>query len=227
MEVHLYVREKELMDGVDIAKKGYINVLRTLASAIGLAIENIRLYETVKAQSTTDGLTQVRNRRYLSMRLADEITRARRYSRDMSLLIVDLDNLKPINDKLGHRQGDLVLQELATIFVRSTRATDIVCRYGGDEFVIILPETSLMNAFHTAELLLKKVIARRVRNVTNPRKPLKISVSIGVGSISSEIATEDALLRVADQSLYEAKNSGKSRVHALQLPGAGRPRSKR
>jgi len=182
------------------------------------AIHRAQLIETTKADNArlevlahTDPLTQVLNRRALTVRLASELERARRYDSVITLLMVDLDHFKLINDTYGHLVGDEVLKEVATMLHNEVRSVDIVARYGGEEFVVVLPETSLVGATTFAE---------RVREMveTNPfaasqGEPVKITASIGVSSYpSTTIHSVDDLFARADEALYRAKADGRNRV---------------
>lgn len=182
--------------------------LTTLANQIAIAIENARIYNQMEEQAIKDGLTQLYNHSYFQHALSEEIDRAERYQQDLSLLLLDIDNFKEINDTYGHPVGDKVLEELSTILKRITRKIDIAARYGGEEFAIILPETDIEGA-----KLLGNRINDQVREMVIEEEglELKITVSIGAAAYNKEITQKD-LINNADQALYRAKTEGKDKV---------------
>jgi diguanylate cyclase (GGDEF)-like protein len=163
-----------------------------------------RLSDSLAAQATRDHLTGCLNRRAFDARLAEEVERSGRSGRPLSVLIVDVDNFKDVNDTLGHLGGDLVLEQVSAILIDGCRATDVVGRVGGDEFVIILPDTHLETAAALAERL-----RLQVRNLSTP---VPVSLSIGGAEQTDAAETGDELLRVADAALYRAKKTGRDRV---------------
>lgn len=205
LHLKLNRKERELMESNPTAKKGYYEVLRTLANSIGLAIENLRLTEALTAQSIRDGLTNIFNRRHFNNMLADEFKRAKRYRRKLSLLFLDLNDFKQINDKHGHQQGDIILREVAQLVNANSRKIDIVCRYGGDEFAIIMPETGLDGARAKADKLQSAVETTRFTNLADPALPFRVTISAGVSTIASETNTSDELISVADNNLFAHK----------------------
>ncbi len=213
LEVDFHQKEIEVLEGNVRALKGYQDLLETLSSVLGLLIENLHLYETVRMQSIVDQLTGVYNRRFLDTKLVDEIGRARRYGRALSLMMIDLDFFKQINDTLGHKQGDHVLSESAQLFRSHTREVDTVCRYGGDEFAILMPETPYEGALIKAENLRREASEREFRNLLDPARPVRLTLSIGITGYTKEIKNPDDILRLADGALYEAKRSGRNRIH--------------
>ncbi len=159
----------------------------------------------------TDPLTQVLNRRALTVRLASELERARRYDSVLTLLMVDLDHFKKVNDTYGHLVGDEVLREVATLLQNEVRSVDVVARYGGEEFVAVLPETSLAGAMIFAERIREHVAATPF--ASSLVEPLRLTASIGVSSYpSATISTVDDLFARADEALYRAKADGRNRV---------------
>ncbi|MBI2932779.1 MAG: diguanylate cyclase [Planctomycetes bacterium] len=221
LEVEFHPKEIEVLEGNERALKGYHDLLETLSSVLGLLVENLHLYETVRLQSIVDALTGSYNRRFFDQRLADEIQRAARYGRDLSLMLIDLDRFKEINDTMSHKQGDFVLVETAKLFRNHTREVDFVCRIGGDEFAIIMPETSYESALQKGEQLRLEVAERAFEGVLEPGRPVKLSLSIGVTAFTGDVRTSDDMLRVADESLYAAKRAGRDTVCGA-LPRAGR-----
>jgi diguanylate cyclase (GGDEF)-like protein/PAS domain S-box-containing protein len=210
--------ERELMESNPAAKKGYYDVLRTLINSVGLAIENIRLTEILKIQSIRDGLTDVFNRRYFENTLSEEFGRAVRYHRLLSLLLIDLDNFKTINDTYGHRQGDRILQEVAHLLQQNSRKIDSVCRYGGDEFSIILPETTLEGAYLKANNISEQIKNYHFTNLAHHKKPFKLKVSIGVSILSDDIKTADDMVIAADKLLFKAKDKKNYALRRTGLP---------
>jgi diguanylate cyclase (GGDEF)-like protein len=164
------------------------------------ALKNLLLFEQVKCLAIRDGLTGLYNHRHFWELLNREVELARRYGRPLSLLFLDIDDFKNINDTLGHPQGDLVLKKLAAYLEGSVRQADLVCRYGGEEFVVVLSQTSPEQG---------RVLAERLRS--GIAGELKITVSIGLAGLEPGMDAEN-LVKVADAALYRAKQSGKNRV---------------
>jgi two-component system cell cycle response regulator len=161
----------------------------------------------------TDPLTEVLNRRALSDRLTAEMDRVRRYDSTVSLLLIDLDHFKRINDQHGHLVGDDVLMEVASILQRAVRSVDVVARYGGEEFVIVLPETGTVGATSFAERIRELIETHHFTQVGNT--PLHLTTSIGVASFPGfGVETVEDLFAAADQALYRAKAEGRNRVRA-------------
>jgi diguanylate cyclase (GGDEF)-like protein len=180
-----------------------IDILSAFANQIAIAIENSRLYE----DAITDGLTGLYHHRFFEMRLKEEIDRAQRYEYPLSLLMIDIDFFKKINDKHGHLAGDNVLQQLALGFKKSIRLCDLAARYGGEEFAIILPHTNKSNAVKVGERLRLKTSEMNIQGI-------KITISIGIGYLDSSTLDIgcNTLIKQADDALYEAKKSGRNRV---------------
>ncbi len=163
-----------------------------------------------------DGLTGLYNRRYFQERLTEEISRIKRYGGELSLILLDVDHFKRVNDTYGHLVGDEVLKGLAHILVCETRQSDIVARYGGEEFIILLPSTSLDGALVLAERLRKRVAETTFYDEDD--RPFKVTISLGVSYLSSSCPKgERELLQTADKALYLSKNQGRNRVTAVRL----------
>jgi diguanylate cyclase (GGDEF)-like protein/PAS domain S-box-containing protein len=205
----------DLLAGNEQVLKAFHDLLVTLANILGLRLDNLRLYKTVQLQSILDDLTGVFNRRHFAAKLADEIQRSRRYGRELSLMMIDIDHFKTVNDTHGHKQGDCVLAELGKILRDQTRDVDILCRYGGDEFAILLPETPKDGAAAKAELLRMSVKGYRFTNLEEPDRPLTLTLSIGVAGYRLEWRSGEDLLRWADEALYKAKREGRDRIVAV------------
>lgn len=154
-----------------------------------------------------DDLTQLYNRRYFDDKLKEEIERAQRYGRPLSLIMNDIDHFKKFNDTYGHQKGDEVLQVVAKILRDKTRYNDINCRYGGEEMVIILPETTLEEAGEVAEHLRVMVMEG-----AEEEAGVHITISMGVSCITPEVDTPEKLIHTADAALYTAKNKGRNQV---------------
>lgn len=163
-----------------------------------------------------DGLTGLYNHRYFQEQLRYELSRARRYRRALSLLILDLDYFKHFNDQFGHRQGDLLLQDIARFLQASVREADTVARYGGDEFAIILPETKHDEALAFARRLRESFEARGFGGTLATGK--HITLSIGLEVFPSDARTAEELIELADQALYRAKRAGRNRVQGSARP---------
>ncbi len=182
----------------------------TVAEHISLALANLRLQESLRAQSIRDPLTGLFNRRYMEESLDREMRRAVRGGHPVGILMLDLDHFKRFNDVFGHDAGDALLREVGTVLQRSIRAEDIACRYGGEEFTLILPQMSLPDAAQRAEQI-RDAIKRL--NIEHRRTPLgPVTVSLGVAVFPDHGPTADAVLRAADTALYEAKAGGRDRV---------------
>lgn len=185
-------------------------LVETLAGHIALALANLRLRESLRAQSIRDPVSGLFNRRYLDETLPREIHRASRDGRNLGIILCDLDRFKAFNDTYGHAAGDTLLRSFGELVARVVRAGDIACRYGGDEFVLILLDTSLETAERRAELLLRefrRIVIQYGDMFLNPG-----ALSLGVGAFPAHGASAAALLRVADEALYKAKAEGGNRA---------------
>ncbi|MCP4650760.1 MAG: sensor domain-containing diguanylate cyclase [PVC group bacterium] len=185
--------------------------LNMFANQAGLAIENSQEFERTLVLSNTDRLTNLWNYGYFQHQLKEEIKRAARFNRHVSLLMADLDFFKSFNDNFGHLTGDKLLQELAGILRKSCREVDLVARYGGEEFAIILPETFKEKAYSSAERIRKTVSATYFYDPKTKTKR-KIGISIGVASFPQDAQEKNSLIACADKALYAAKNTGRNRV---------------
>jgi diguanylate cyclase (GGDEF)-like protein len=172
-------------------------------------VENAESYERVEALSYTDGLTGLANQRYFHRRLKEEIGRAGRYHRSLALIIFDLDGLKTVNDRFGHLAGDAVLRRLGEILTKSIRAIDIVARYGGDEFCVIMPEADVATCRRFMERLQAKIVNSRF-TVGDDQTEIRCTISQG-GAVFPEHATDyEKLMHAADTALLKAKEAGRS-----------------
>jgi diguanylate cyclase (GGDEF)-like protein len=188
-------------------------LLSAVANDLTIAVENSELYKLTKRMAITDELTGLNNYRFMLQRLDDEIERARRFGRNLSLLMLDADDFKLYNDTHGHVAGDAALSELAVAMQNAVRDIDVVCRYGGEEFAILLPETDADGAFVAAEKV-REAISTHDFPDADGRKTEHLTVSIGLSTFPRPAADREELLRQADDALYVAKRSGRNRVRA-------------
>jgi len=186
-----------------------MEIIKIFASQVTLAIINRNYLEKVYQAAITEDLTGLYNQRYLYKRLEEEINRARRFNHFLSLIFIDLDNLKKINDSFGHLAGDKILKRVSKIVRESIRKIDLPARYGGDEIVVILPETDTSSTYVLAER-----IRKRVEN-TFSGTDFSVTVSIGVATYPEHSLEKMDLLHKADLAMYIAKQRGKNRVVSL------------
>lgn len=191
--------------------RGRLELLSILASFAALAINNARLHNRTKLMAITDFLTGLYNHRYFQQILNQELGRARRYHKSLSLVILDIDNFKSFNDRYGHAVGDKVLMAIGDIIQRSLRKVDLAFRYGGEEFVMLLPETTLENAVLTTERLRERIAAEAHHNVPESEGRI-ITVSAGVACYPDNGTSREDLFSHMDSHLYKAKSMGKNRV---------------
>jgi diguanylate cyclase (GGDEF)-like protein/PAS domain S-box-containing protein len=186
----------------------------TVAERIALALANLRLRDTLRSQSILDPLTGLFNRRYMEETLDLELARAARGRRAIGIIMLDIDHFKPLNDSCGHDAGDALLRELGGLLIARVREGDIACRYGGEEFVLILPEASLELARRRAEELREAVRQLHVSHRGRIIGP--ITVSAGVAAFPDHGKTSAALVHAADSALYRAKSEGRDRVRVAE-----------
>ncbi len=175
-------------------------------------INYIKDLAVLKQESITDALTGLRNRRYFDQRISEEVALSTRYKLPLTLMLIDVDHFKKINDTYGHTVGDEVLQTLSKIIQNVVRDSDIVARYGGEEIVIITPNTTKEEAAILAERLREKVEQTKVATIATTQEVVQVTISIGLCSLSPIITDKEALLEESDQSLYLAKKYGRNRV---------------
>ncbi len=186
-------------------------VLGAVASELVVAVENSRLYRLTKKLAITDELTGLANYRHLQTRLDDEVERARRYDKRLSLMMMDVDDFKGFNDAHGHLAGDGALAELARVFEGAIREVDMVARYGGEEFAVVLPETDAPGAYVAAEKL-REAVAEHLFVDADGERDCSLTISIGIATFPDHASDKESLLRLADDALYRAKSGGKNRV---------------
>jgi diguanylate cyclase (GGDEF)-like protein/PAS domain S-box-containing protein len=190
----------------------------TFAGQVGLSIANIRLREALHTQSVRDALTGLYNRRYLEEVMDREVRRAGRGQQSLSLLMLDLDHFKGFNDTYGHDAGDTVLREAASLLLKNVRAEDFVCRFGGEEFVVILPTADQAGARSRAERLRTKM---KETIVMHQGKSLgMVTFSVGVATFPENGTSPKELMAAADAALYEAKRGGRDQV-VVSAPKSG------
>lgn len=185
-------------------------IATTFTDHLGLSLANLKLQEKLRNQSMTDPLTGLYNRRFMEEFGRKELLRVKRNATSFSMIILDVDHFKNFNDTYGHDAGDLVLQEISFYFKKHCRTSDIVCRYGGEEFVILLPNCSANDAMDLAEKLCKGV--REHLRIPYHNATLSVTISMGVASMLAHGEELDEILKAADRALYQAKGNGRDRV---------------
>lgn len=202
--IYVYRSDRDTFEPSDI------ELLQTFALLAAQAIDNARMHKVTMDQAIVDPLTGLYNRREFELRLGAEYARAARYNRALSILFLDIDHFKQVNDTHGHAAGDVVLKVLADILRRQLRANDVPARYGGEEFVVILPEITGEAAKEIAERLRRAVAATSFRLPQGHE--ITLTISIGVSCYPACGGTAPQIVDYADQALYAAKNSGRNRV---------------
>jgi diguanylate cyclase (GGDEF)-like protein len=179
-----------------------------LSAWASMALENQRLSESIEKLAVTDDLTQVYNYRFIKTALRREIKRAGRFGQELSLVMIDVDNLKAYNDRHGHLRGSFLLKEIASLLAAGVRSFDLIAKYGGDEFTVILPQTGREGAM---------IVAERLRQaIADHTFPLAaqgaITISLGAATFPADETDGNGLIRAADRALYRAKQQGRNRV---------------
>jgi diguanylate cyclase (GGDEF)-like protein len=188
-----------------------MEIAAAMAKQVSVALDNAQLIKDLENLATTDGLTRLYNRRHFMERAESEFVRSHRYKRELSVFLLDADHFKDINDNHGHETGDRVLRILAETCRLSLRQLDVLGRYGGEEFVVLLPETSASLAQEAAERLRKQIEELRIPASAGD---IRVTVSIGVATAGQTTESVAALINQADRALYEAKRGGRNRVAA-------------
>lgn len=193
-------------------------IAAAVAEHLAFSISNLNLREALRLQAVRDSLTGLYNRRYMQEFLDRELHSARRKQRPLAVLMLDLDHFKRFNDTFGHSAGDMALAAVGSALLRCIRADDIACRYGGEEFALILPECSLAQATLRAEEICKRI--REISLAPNGQAADPVTVSIGVAAFDETTDRVDLLMKFADDALYRAKRAGRNRVIAAR-PAVG------
>jgi diguanylate cyclase (GGDEF)-like protein len=191
----------------DAFRDGDQQSLESVADICATAIQNAHYVDRVKQLAYLDGLTGIFNRRFFELRIMEEIERARRGGLGMAVVMADIDQFKRLNDEFGHVLGDEVLRQVSSLFHQQLRKIDVVCRYGGEEFGILLTQINAQQALSVAEKLRKMVEGWQF-----PGVPRTVTVSVGAAAFPEHGKTRDELVRAADSALYAAKQAGRNRV---------------
>jgi diguanylate cyclase (GGDEF)-like protein len=192
-----------------------INSVSVITNIASLSLANIRQFATIEKLSYTDSMTGIFNYRYFYKRLGEEILRAKRYDRELSLVILDIDNFKIFNDNYGHQTGDTVLKSIADLITKAIRSIDIVSRYGGEEFCIIMPDTGEKSGRIFIDRLRKEIAEFSFRSGSVP-EGISITVSVGCSVFPHHATTPDRLIYCADMALLKAKALGRNRAIMYQ-----------
>lgn len=182
-----------------------------LANATAIAMDNALLHMKMQELTIIDELTGLYNYRYFKIKLSDEVRRADRYNQPLSVLMIDVDHFKEINDSQGHQTGNIILQEIVSLIKNSVRDVDVVARYGGEEFVVLLPQTELKHAMTIAERMRRNVAKSYFTNFQGQRD-IRATISIGVAMYPDGVSSTEQLLEKVDQAMYRAKRDGRNRV---------------
>ncbi len=203
-----YVNEEQVEAEARLDNGDRIKIGPTILKFLSGADAEAKYHEEIYRMTIMDGLTQIYNKRHLVEALDREVTRARRHTRDLSVLMFDIDHFKSINDRYGHLAGDHVLRELARVISERIRRDEVFARYGGEEFALVLPETSLEGARQLAETLRMRIEAH---DFVFQGERIAVTMSMGGAALAPKM-TGAELIAAADQKLYEAKRGGRNRV---------------
>jgi diguanylate cyclase (GGDEF)-like protein len=193
-----------------------LRAVRVLLEPAGAALDHAMILKRAEALSVTDDLTHLYNSRYLNQVLRRETKRASRSGHSLSLLFVDLDGFKSINDSHGHLFGSRALVEVADVVRRSARETDVVARFGGDEFALVLPDTGRDGAFAVGERVRRRIAGQRF--LAGDGLDIRLTASVGVATLPDAAATPDELVQAADMAMYRVKQAGKNGIQAAVPP---------
>ncbi len=206
---------------IDHYRHWHVRILSSICGQASASIENSLLHRKVEAEAVSDGLTHLYNHRYFQERLKSECSRVRRGGDSISLLMIDIDHFKKVNDTYGHRVGDMILQQVAGILKSRLRAEDTIARYGGEEFVVILSASGKKGALRMAER--SRLAVKRAPLIADEHK-ISTSVSIGTATFPEDASESWELIEHADRALYTAKEQGRNRVVQYHDKGQERPR---
>ena len=189
---------------------GDLGFILNLSELIAMSISNAVLYEQTKKLAVTDGLTGISNRPNMEQSLLSEFERSKRYNSPLSIVLLDVDHFKDVNDSYGHQKGDEILVTFASVLKKFCRANDTAARYGGEEFLMILPQSNAQGAFKIAERVREEIM--KMSFVGNDSK-FSVTTSCGVAELNRDYMKNiDQLINVADNAMYEAKNSGRNKT---------------
>ncbi len=189
-----------------------VNALESVTDIFAAAIQNARYFDRMRQMAYLDGVTGIFNRRYFELHIAEEIARSSRHGLTFSVIMMDIDHFKQLNDDFGHLLGDEVLRQVSAILAQQLRKSDVLSRYGGEEFAIITPETGVDSALAVADKLRRVVESWHFSGVARP-----VTISAGVAEFPGQGATRDELVKSADEALYAAKQTGRNRVVTAQM----------
>ncbi len=189
-----------------------IRLVETIANQASIAMENAQMFEKMQHLAVTDSLTGLYNRHYFFPFAENEIERSRRYHKELSIILMDIDHFKRVNDSFGHQSGDQTLKMVAEICLEELRKVDVMCRFGGEEFLILLPETPEVEAGKAAKRICEAIAAARLPVEGGE---IAVTVSMGVASLDDEHEDINALIQTADKALYQAKEAGRNRVEVI------------
>lgn len=192
---------------------GAIFVWLTIELSLQTAVD-LRRMDILEAENITDPLTNVYNRRYLDRRIEEEVARSKRYSLDLSVMMLDVDHFKRVNDIYGHQAGDVTLSTLSSLVKAALRDLDIIARYGGEEFLVICTNTDVNSAALLAERLRQLVESHPIKipDASGASQTIQMCISIGVAGLNASVNSKEKLVQAADQALYRAKQEGRNRV---------------
>jgi len=197
-----------------------VELLHSASKHLALALRNAMLFNEARTQAQFDGLTKLYNRKHFDGRLEEELLRHQRYMHQLSVIMIDLDHFKEINDAYGHQAGDMVLKEMGKMLQDSIRTTDFAARYGGEEFSLLLPQTEQSQAWALAERIRLRIAKRRF---TIDNKSFRVTASMGIATLQpGSLKPKNQLIREADEALYDAKAAGRNMV-VLSSPQQNEP----
>jgi len=214
--LQLYSKSKKLFDSE------YINIIKLFIDIAKPIISNNQTLNILRKKASTDILTTVYNREFLNVYLEKQLKIADVSDQPVSMLIIDVDNFKGINDTYGHLTGDHVLTSAANIMLKCVRKSDVVARYGGDEFIIVLPSTGTDIAYKIAERIVHEITVSAIHSIDNGEIP-SITCSIGISTYPVHCNSMEHLISTADSALYEAKRCGKNCVKVYSSTSDTKP----